>query len=165
MYKILMSLILLNLTLGCGSGFDKEKPTTYSSQQEQHRDTFSINQEYLLLVNDHRISLGLSPLSYSVIVEEVGHVHSKGMALHTRPFGHYGLSLRCRRLRNRLGPVKKCGEVVAMGQKDLKAVFQAWLDSPKHREALVEPSYTHTGLSFSKDRDGVIYWTQMFVEL
>lgn len=165
MTKLLSILVLLNLALACGRGFDDEKPNRGPEIQSQEVDTFGINQKYLQLVNEHRIGLGLTPVNYHFIVEEISKSHSKGMALHSRPFGHMGFSLRCRRLKNRLGKHKKCGEIVAMAQNDYKAVFKVWIEHPKHRLEIEDPRYTHTGLGMYKDEDGVRYWTQMFVEL
>ena len=164
MTNLFWSLILLSSLVACGDGFDK-KANTGRTQESQEEDTYSINQQYLQLVNEHRISMQLRPLTYQPIIEEIALSHSKGMGLHVRPFGHMGFSVRCRRLRNRLGKVQLCGEIVAMGQKDIKDVFKAWMTSPKHRDELENPRYTHTGLGIYKDELGLGYWTQMFVEL
>lgn len=165
MTKLSCFLILMSLLASCGDGFEKQKKKTYRSQDGQEIDTFSLNQQYLELVNQHRIALKLRPLTYNPIVEEIALSHSKGMASHGRPFGHVGFNIRCRRLKNRLGQIKLCGEIVAMGQKDIKSVFKAWMDSPKHREELEQEAFTHTGLGIAKDVRGVRYWTQMFVEI
>lgn len=165
MIKLFWILILLNLAISCGDGFEKNKPKTGRTQDSLEVDTFSINQDYLLMVNDHRISKGLRPLNYHFIIEEIAKSHSKGMALHTRTFGHMGFSIRCRRLKNRLARIHKCGELVAMGQKNIKAVFKSWISEPKHLEEIEQVQYTHTGLGIAKDERGVMYWTQMFVEI
>ena len=165
MIKLLFGLIILVLAVGCGDGFEKKKPSQQNTQEGQRVDTFTVNQNYLQLLNDHRIGLGLRPVTYNSIVEEISKSHSKGMALHTRTFGHMGFSLRCRRLKNRLGKIRKCGEIVSMGQKTVRDVFNAWLNSPKHRSEIEQASYTHTGLGIYEDESGVTYWTQMFIEL
>jgi uncharacterized protein YkwD len=164
MTNMFWSLILLSSVVACGDGFDK-KAKTGRTQESQEDGSFSINQQYLQMVNEYRISKQLRPLTYQPIIEEIALGHSKGMGLHVRPFGHMGFSVRCRRLRNRLGKVLLCGEIVAMGQKNIKEVFKAWITSPKHREELEHPLYTHTGLGIYKDERGLGYWTQMFVEL
>lgn len=166
MTKLLWSLILLSLTLACGKGFDKKnKSTTNRTQEEQEVDTNSINLVYLDLLNEYRIDQGLRPLNYSPEIEKVAKDHSKGMAKHTRPFGHMGMSQRCRKIKKELGPLKACGEIIAMGQKTAKAVLTAWINSPKHHKALTDPQFNTTALGIYKDDKGVIYWTQIFVEL
>ena len=166
MIKTLWILILLNLAISCGHGFDKEKPhKPFSGQESQEVDSYSVNLEYLELVNEFRIGKKLRPLEHHSIVEEISYSHSKSMGLHTRPFGHAGQNLRCRRLKNRLGRLKQCVELVAMGQKSIKGIFDFWIKTTKHREILEQPNFSHTGLGIYKDTSGVIYWTQMFVEL
>ena len=165
MTKLLCCLTLMGLAIACGDGFEKNKPKKNRTQNAQEVDTQSISEEYLDLVNDHRINMGLRPLTYNKIIEEISRGHSKGMGLHSRPFGHFGFSLRCRQLKRRLGPHTMCGEVVAMGQKTPAAVFKAWINSPGHREEIENPRFTMTGLGLYKDDRGVIYWTQMFLEL
>jgi uncharacterized protein YkwD len=165
MTKLILSFILLILVTACGDGFEKEKVKNDPTQEGLEVDTFIVNQDYLLMVNEHRVSLGLRPLNYHFIVEEVAKSHSKGMALHTRTFGHMGFSVRCRRLKNRLGKIHKCGELVGMRQKNIHAVFKSWMSEPKHRQEIEQSKYTHTGLGIYKDESGVLYWTQMFVQL
>lgn len=159
-----MALSLMGLALACGDGFSKKKSKQSQTQEPQEEGTAVITEQYLELVNEYRISKGLRPLIYNDIIEDVAAKHSKGMAQRTRPFGHYGFSSRCRHIRNRVSPHKLCGEVVAAGQKDAKAVFKAWINSPEHREELENPRFTHTGLGVVRDVRGMIFWTQMMVE-
>jgi uncharacterized protein YkwD len=166
MIKMFLWLILLSLATSCGRGFVKKKTSHTSNQQEaQEVDTFHLNQEYLSLVNNHRILLGLTPLIYHSYIEEVAKAHSFSMAIHSKPFGHLGFASRCRRLRNRLGDINNCGEIVAMKQKNIRLLLKAWLKSPEHRQEIEHPFYTHTALGIAKDDKGSIYWTQMFVEI
>ena len=165
MRKLFLILVLMGLMVSCGDGFEKQSsPKTSRQQDGLEIDSFGINQDYLQLVNDHRIAMQLTPLTYHSIVEEIALGHSKAMATLARPFGHRGLSVRCRRLKNRLGKIKLCGELVAMGQKNIQAVFEAWMDDTKHRQELEQPSYTHTALGIFKDSRGDRYWTQILVE-
>ncbi len=156
----------MSLTLACGRGFDKKnKSTKQRSQESQEVDTYSINQVYLDLLNEYRIDRKLRPLSYSPEMEKIAKDHSKGMAKHTRPFSHMGMSQRCRKIKKELGSLKICGEIIAMGQKNAKAVLTAWINSPKHHKTLTDPQFNTTALGIYKDDKGVIYWTQIFVEL
>lgn len=167
MTKFLTGLILMSLAVACGKGFEKQKSKKETNRQEQDsEDSISIQAlQYLDLVNAHRVKMKLAPLTYNPIIEDVARSHSKAMALGSRPFGHMGFSSRCRQIKNRLGPYVLCGEIVAMGQKNPKEVFRAWLNSPRHRREIENPDFTHTGLGIVKDNKGTIYWTQMMVEL
>lgn len=165
MTKLLMSLILLNLTLSCGKGFDKKSNQQRTQEAQEVDNTFSLNQEYLSLVNEYRINHKLKPLTYNPILEDIAEEHSKGMATHSRAFGHMGFSNRCRKIKKRVAPHKLCGEIIAMGQKTPKAVLKAWIDSPKHLQEIQQQRYNTTALGIYKDSEGVIYWTQILVEL
>lgn len=160
-----MVLTLMSFALACGDGFEKKKSKQGQNRNAQEQGTEEVTEQYLELINEYRINKGLRPLVYNEIIEEIAARHSKGMALRTRPFGHYGFSGRCRHVRNRVAPIKLCGEVVAMGQKDARAVFRAWINSPAHKEELENPSFTHTGLGVVKDVRGQIFWTQLMVEI
>jgi len=128
-------------------------------------DSINWNNEFITLVNEHRIGLGLKPLLYSAQLVEIGEEHSFNMAnKHTR-FGHGGHRYRCRLAKEAFPNSNLCGENVAFGQEDPKEVFEAWMNSPDHREAIEEPRFTHTGLGIDVRYDGRIYWTQMFLEI
>lgn len=165
MTKFLCGLILLSLAVACGDGFEKDKPKKQRSQEAIEVDTRPAVEQYMELVNNHRIKLRLQPLTYHLVIEEIAKTHSKGMALHTRPFGHMGMNQRCRKLKRRVGRHTLCGEIVAQGQKNASEVFKAWMKSPKHREIIEQADYTMTGLGIYKNQWGVTYWTQMFIEL
>ena len=156
----------MNLALSCGKGFDKDqKPTSIRTQEAQEEDTFSLNQRYLTMVNDYRIDHKLRPLTYSPVIEKVAMEHAKGMATNSRGFNHRGFSLRCRKIKKRLGEHKLCGEIIAMGQKTPEAVLKSWISSPKHQEELQQSRYNMTAIAQYKSNEGVSYWTQIFIEL
>ena len=154
MTKFIAALILLNLSFAQA----KVTPLTES-------EVISINQEYLELVNEYRIDQKLAPLTSNPIIEKIAYEHSRGMALKTREFSHLGFSQRCTKIKSRLAPHKKCGEIIAYGQKNAKAVLKAWLNSPPHKAAIEGVGYNHTGLGIYRNSRGVIYWTQMFIKL
>ena len=41
--------------------------------------------------------------------------------------------------------------------------FNSWLNSPKHRQAMEDSRFTHTGLVVAKSSNGRYYFTQLFV--
>lgn len=54
------------------------------------------------------------------------------------------------------------GEIIAYDERDQVAVFQAWLDSDRHREVILDPSWkimTHAAVSTpDKDVDLINFW-------
>ena len=154
--KTTLILVLIFGALSCGK---KE----VSSAPERSQDAITQN-EYLDILNNHRTKLGLAPLIYSFIIEPVAYEHSLNMAEKRTSFGHNGWRSRCREITDKLRG-NACSEIVAMGQKTPQAVFDAWHNSSSHRNSLENPRYTHTGLGFVKNEKGVMYWTQLFLEV
>jgi len=56
------------------------------------------------------------------------------------------------------------GENIAYGQRTPAEVMKGWMNSPGHRANILSPSYTHIGIGLAKTRNGVNYWTQMFIK-
>lgn len=55
------------------------------------------------------------------------------------------------------------GENIGMGQKTARQVMDEWLDSPAHRENILEQKYTKTGIGMYEDAEGTKYWVQLFI--
>lgn len=149
--KILLLLVLLS---ACGK--NSHSPGLQSESNEVTEET------YLSLVNQHRLDLGLRPLTYSSIIESVSREHSDYMSEGLGHFGHSGWRSRCSRLKAELGGYG-CGEIVAYGQETPKAVFEAWLNSPSHRKTIEDPNFTQTGLGMAQNIKGQKFWTQIFL--
>jgi uncharacterized protein YkwD len=54
------------------------------------------------------------------------------------------------------------GENIAWGQKDEKAVMNAWLWSPGHRSNIMSTSYTLIGCGASYSKNDRLYWCVVF---
>lgn len=121
-------------------------------------------QEVLDLVNVERSQAGLSPLQMDVDLAAVARDKSKDMRdygyfSHTSPtYGspfdmmtQYGIQYRA------------AGENIAAGQKSPTEVMQAWMDSPGHRENIMNADYTHLGVGLVEGGSYGYYWTQMFI--
>jgi len=59
---------------------------------------------------------------------------------------------------------KIVGENIAGGQKTVKEVMKAWLNSPDHCTNIMNPSYTEVGIAIvvNPNSEYGIYWTQNF---
>ena len=147
-------LLLLVLIASCGKDSSRSVPRTEVNEIKE--DT------YLTLVNKHRQKLGLKPLSYSFIIEDVSREHSEDMAQGYLGMGHRGWRERCKRLARELGG-NGCGEIVARGQKSPEAALEAWLNSPAHRKTIETANFTATGLGVATNSKGERFWTQIFI--
>lgn len=173
----LILLILLIMAACDDSGPDKEN-TLLSSENtsvEISHDNNAVDvedgasitftEEFLELVNTHRISLGIKPLIHVEGLEDIAQTHSQNMASGSVAFGHDGFSERCSDGRIILSGGNLCGENVAKGQKTPKAAYQSWMNSSGHRANIEQSRYTHTGFGFAQDKSGTYYWTQIFFEM
>jgi uncharacterized protein YkwD len=123
-----------------------------------------MTEDFMNLINDHRISIGLHPLIHMIALQDISEGHSKNMASGAVAFGHTGFSDRCSLGRTVLGGGNLCAENVAMGQKTVEAAFSAWMNSSGHRANIEQERVTHTGFGFAKSASGTWYWTQLFLE-
>jgi uncharacterized protein YkwD len=152
------------LLSGCGKGFKKDSTSLETTRPELSTDQYTINQDYLIQLNQHRINRGLRPLVYNPSIEEEALKHSRSMALYTTTFGHIGFARRCKRIQAKLGPILGCGEVIAMGQRTALQALKSWLNSDLHRQEIENPDYTHTAIALYRSQNGTTYWTQILIE-
>lgn len=126
--------------------------------------TPELTQELMEIINEHRTSLSLDPLVFDDGLSSIAQEHSEAMAAKEREFGHDGFSTRCSEAREVLGGGNLCSENVAQDQRNPKEVFNSWMKSPGHRSHIENSRLTHTGLAYSVDETGIIFWTEIFVE-
>lgn len=122
-----------------------------------------LEQAILVEVNRHRQSIGLPALQSNSVLATEAALHSQRMASKKVPFGHNGFEARVSRIRTRLGPLSGSGENVAYGQLTAREVVKVWLNSPPHRKN-IEGHYNLTGIGVSRNRQGIIYFTQIFTQ-
>jgi uncharacterized protein YkwD len=116
------------------------------------------------LVNHHRRSLGLPPLTEDATITRQARLHSAAMAAGRTPPGHAGFADRVATLR-RVMAARRTAENVAFnqGHRDPAAVaVRGWLASPGHRENIEGP-YELTGVGVASNAKGEVYFTQIFV--
>lgn len=87
--------------------------------------------------------------------------HSRDMAAGKAPFGHTGAKSREKAISRQIGTVLSMGENVAYGERSAKEVVADWLQSAGHRRN-IEGNFKLTGIGLAKDRQGTIYFTQIF---
>lgn len=124
----------------------------------------------VMLVNEIRVQHGLKPLKYSSLLEQSAQGYAdkmaeKGFFAHVSPdgetlrerverTGYYDRSFSADCL-----CVKgySLGENLARGQKTAEEAVSAWMESPSHRAAILNPDYTDIGIGATAG-----YWVQHF---
>lgn len=125
----------------------------------------SANQKAILFhVNEYRAKHHLNPLRMNTQMSIEAEKHSQDMARHAVPFGHQGFNQRIKRLFGKIKDCKGGAENVAYNYKDGKTVVSNWLTSRGHRKN-IEGNYNLTGIGLARDKNGKLYFTQIFIRV
>lgn len=125
-----------------------------------------VEQETFSLVNQYRKSSNLPLLAWDDAIAKAARAHSKDMATGEVDFGHGGFSERISRLKTVMPGLWGAGENVLMTDNLEQAARNAvtmWLHSPHHLKN-IRGDYNYSGLGVWQDKDGTIYFTQIFVK-
>lgn len=121
----------------------------------------TIEVEILNLINDHRLSLGLSPLENMSVVKSVAYSHTDYM-VDNNVVSHDNFYTRSNYLKSNAG-AKKVSENVAYGYSSAESVVRAWIKSESHK-ANIEGDYTYFDVSAERNEDGRYYYTNIFIK-
>ena len=115
-----------------------------------------------VLVNQLRKENGLSEVKIVPTLYHMADIRAKEIAVkfdHLRPDGtglqefvqEYNLNWR------------KVGENIAKGQATPEDAVNSWMNSPKHRENILDPNYQYIGVSCYY-ANGMYHWVQIFLK-
>ncbi len=117
------------------------------------------------LVNEHRVSQGLKPLTFNPKIAAIARRHSQDMATGRVGFSHGGFESRREKIAGFIAQ-PWIGENVAANNGDFlyagEGAVSGWLQSPGHRRN-IEGAYDLTGVGIAQGPAGEYYFTQLFV--
>ena len=117
------------------------------------------------LVNEHRVSQGLKPLTSNPEVSAIARRHSQDMATGRVGFSHGGFKSRRKKIAGFIAQ-PGVGENVAVNNGDFlyagERAVSGWLQSPGHRRN-IEGAYDLTGVGIAQGPAGEYFLTQLFV--
>jgi uncharacterized YkwD family protein len=138
---------------------DKENPVKVPDKPDNLNDFES---QVLQLTNAERSKQGLQALSGTDSeLNRVARIKSHDMSSrnyfsHTSPT--YGSPFD---MMKQFGiQYKSAGENIAKGQKTPAEVVNAWMNSPGHRQNILNNGFTHIGIGYDSTGD---LWTQLFI--
>ena len=142
--------------------WDESSYSVYINSAEAVNDA-DWAQEILRLTNEIRIQYGLNPLIWDDELAEVGRVHCIDMAAkeyfdHNNPEGLTPFDRMHKAGIYRI----YAGENIAAGQVTPADVTEAWMNSPDHKENILNPNFTRLGAAFYRGGNLGIYWSQEF---
>lgn len=111
--------------------------------------------------NQFRKSEGLPVLIISKELNTIAQKHSEDMARGRIKFGHTGFANRNAIANKEIKHTSTFAENVAYGPTSGKAVVRLWENSPGHRRNMLG-RYKYIGIGVAKDRNGILYYTQVF---
>jgi len=97
--------------------------------------------------NAQRRQFGLRPLQVDLRLVHSARRHTAWMS-------------RSRNLQHTTAPV---GENIAMGQRSSSEVVTSWMNSPGHRQNILNTGYSKIGVAAYTASDGSVYWCQQFL--
>jgi uncharacterized protein YkwD len=160
-------LVLAFLAFAAFSGLEAQQTHGSASSASGADYRNGVELETFSLINHYRETSKLPPLTWDGAIAKAARAHSKDMATGEVDFGHDGFGDRISRLRTVLIGLRGAGENVFMSdsldQVARNAVTQ-WLRSPHHL-ANIRGDYNYSGLGIWQDKQGALYFTQIFVKI
>jgi uncharacterized protein YkwD len=122
-----------------------------------------LEKEVLELTNEERKKKELPPLRPDPLLFKVARGHSDNMAKQSKMEHVLDGKTPFDRLREARYPYTFAGENIAYGlNTPVKEIFQGWMESPKHRDNILNDRFTEIGIGAVKDKEGTIWYTQVF---
>ncbi|WP_240675931.1 SafA/ExsA family spore coat assembly protein [Ammoniphilus sp. CFH 90114] len=133
-------------------------------QIPQYDEVKKLEYEVVQLVNQERAKHGLKPLIADWELSRVARFKSADMR-DLNYFDHnsptYGSPFTM--IQNFGLTYRSAAENIAAGQTDAQSVMKAWMNSPGHRQNILNPNLTHIGCGYAQGGKWGHYWTQMFI--
>jgi uncharacterized protein YkwD len=149
------------------AGLQGEDNNTSVSETSGPDFRSQVEKQTFILINQYRKESDLSPLTWDDAIAKTARAHSKDMATGEVDFGHDGFSDRVDHLKQALHGVWGAGENVLYTSNLVdvaRNAVQMWLHSPHHLKN-IRGDYNFSGLGVWQDKNGVIYFTQIFVKI
>lgn len=116
------------------------------------------------LSNTERKKLKLAALKPDPTLMKLARSHAAAMAR----LDQIGHDLEGKTFSKRLDDAKyralRAGENVAQGHKTASEAVSGWMQSPGHKENIVQADYTRIGVGKATSKSGKTYWTQVFAK-
>ncbi len=121
----------------------------------------NITDDVFTQTNKFRKNNGLKELIRSDALNAIAQKHSTDMAGRRVGFGHSGFAKRNAMAKAKMPSLRYFAENVAFGASTGKEAVTMWKNSSGHRRNMLG-RYTHIGIGIAKDKQGRIFYTQVF---
>lgn len=138
-----------------------ETPSTSTPTSDE---ITNLENEVFRLANEERMRADLPALSLDSEIAKVARAKSEDF-INNNYFAHnspqYGSPFEM--LRTFGVNYSAAAENIASGQNNAKAAINHWMNSAGHRANILNSTFNKTGVGVARDRNGNLYWTQLFV--
>jgi uncharacterized protein YkwD len=167
-----ISRIRFLLPVACVLLLTAVRPASAQQAGSAHSDPDSDYRHHLELqtfelINAYRKAGNLPLFKWDDTIAQAAREHSRDMALGTVDFGHAGFRDRVAKLGAALPGLKGAGENVFESDDPTEVAQTAvavWLKSPPHLKN-IRGDFNYSGLGIWADKEGLIYFTQIFLKL
>jgi uncharacterized protein YkwD len=121
----------------------------------------SLADEVLAATNQFRKANQLPALEMNEDLNALAQKHSEDMAKGRVAFGHAGFQKRNEAASKSISSARFFAENVAYGASTATEVLTLWKNSPGHRRNMLG-KYIYIGIGIAKDKNGQLYYTQVF---
>lgn len=151
-----------------GGGSSILQPPALSCQlpfAHQESDHAAFEAETLKLINEARAKVGAPPIQSTPSLEQLARFHSSDMA-NSNKFSHDGSGGENFGTRIDWGcdPYSRAGEIIGWNYQTPRDVVNGWLNSPPHKQIMLDAKFTHAGAGFASNENG-LYWTVDFIAI
>lgn len=161
--KLMLLLPVIFLMNSCSSDSSEETADSTAALIVENYAYSDSELETMKLINEYRVSVGLSPLEKINHISYLSEEHDYYMIDKKTP-SHDGFVDRSNDIMKLLGATT-VGENVAYNYNSAEGVLAAWLKSAAHKKN-IEGNYTHFGISIRQDAvTGKKYYTNIFARI
>jgi len=153
--KLQRAFVALSLVIGMACS----KDSGISEPIPEARNVTAVEIQLLDLVNDHRKSLGQSPLSFSQVAYSYASDHTDYM-IAKGSINHDNFNIRASGIASEVN-ARAVSENVAKDYESAQKALQGWLASESHRNTM-EGEFSHTAISVKENAEGTLFYTQLF---
>jgi uncharacterized protein YkwD len=132
-------------------------------------ESSDLERQAFAIINEKRTVNGLPPLKWSEEIARVARLHSVNMARY-KFFSHTGIDGSLVNNRADLLGISQwlsIGENIAFNRgfkKPVESACQQWMNSPSHRENILDRGWRQSGVGLAIASDGTFYFTEVFIK-
>ncbi|MBQ2183880.1 MAG: SH3 domain-containing protein [Lachnospiraceae bacterium] len=140
---------------------DGSEDTPEDTNQSVGSSQLTLSEQIVALCNEYRAAEGLDPLLEDPELDELAKIRADEIIIyfeHERPDGSDCFTVmkdyKC----------TLCGENIAAGQGEPKDVVEAWMNSPGHRDNIMNKDFKKIGIGYCEGGEYGAYWAQLFAD-